>query len=171
MYMSVNHVFRMPFFEIIIETLESPVRKVIHISVSPGRRVCQQDIASALEERVHVGAQDAPFHFLFCVHIFAGMVIHGAAEPHDAETFIIVQFVFNAYTAIRSSVLIAIIVIAPDVKQREIGHGYKKFEVFRLDISCGEDKVHSPDFFGFIIIPESCTFLIGNSQYLHNISS
>ena len=99
------------------------------------------------------------------------MVIHGAAETHDAETFVIVQFVLDAYTAFRFSVLVAIIVIAPNVKKREIGHGHEKLEVFRLDISCGEDKIHSPDFFRFIIIPESCTFLIGNSQYLHNISS
>ena len=73
-HMPVNHILRLIFSDQVFECGKAPMRRIIHIPVSPNRGMGQQDIKSIFQNNIPLHLLNTPLHILFRIHIFSRLI-------------------------------------------------------------------------------------------------
>ena len=71
-----------------------------------------------------------------------GEVADVSLQAQDADTFVYVDFIFDAGTALRRPLLVFAVMVASNVQQGHGAEGHKKAEIFRIQVAAGDDQVN-----------------------------
>ena len=106
--------------------------RVVSVVYSVGGGVGDKNIEAAMEQKPGKQFSDSPEHFLLGILVGAVPVTHRAAQSQNTEALMTENRILNADTAFRRRLLIAVIVVAMDIKHRHLGEGSKKGEILRI---------------------------------------
>ena len=153
-----------------MEAFKAPVRQVLQVVQTVGRRVRQQDVKAAASSELGRKVFDARLHLLFGVHIFSLAVAVGAAQTQNAQTVHIDQPVVGADTALRLTAE-RVVVVAVDIDQRTVRQRHQKLNVFGTQIAAREDQIEFVEPSGLVEFVEAVGGNIGNRQNPHDSTS
>ena len=90
-----------------------------------------------------------------------------AAETCDTQALILDNLAVNIHASLGRTVEIGRVMVAVDIEQGRGDHGDKIAEIRGLQITTGNNKIHTFKYGRVEMIPYELAFEIGNSQYLY----
>ena len=93
-------------------------------------------------------------HLPLRILILPGLISHGTAESHDADTLMNINFIVNADASVRWDPFIFVIMISMYIQNGSRSKRCKKGKIPRIQIPAGNDQVNSLKLALFEIIPQ-----------------
>ena len=137
--------------------------------IDPRRRgMGQKNVKPLFPLQLQPEFTDPLFHFQRSkLTIYAGNVTHRPSQAQNPYSLILINIIINADAAFRRSFFILDIVIAPHIQKGTMGKRHQKRQVFRRQITTGQDQI---DIFKkrlIKIVIVRLGNLISYYQYLH----
>ena len=98
--------------------------------------------------------EDSVPHLPLRILILPGLISHGTAESHDADTLMNINFIVNADASVRWDPFIFVIMISMYIQNGSRSKRCKKGKIPRIQIPAGNDQVNSLKLALFEIIPQ-----------------
>ena len=168
---AVDEVSGLVLVQQVVEALEAPVGEGVEVVQSPGGGVGEQDVEAAAAADLQSQPPDAHGHLPLGVHAQTVFIPVGAAQAQDAHPVLDHDPVLRAQAALRRRGEKGVVVVAPHVYQRAVGHGDQKFQVFPLQVAAGQDQAEPVQAAGLIVIVVSGRGDVGHGQDVHGASS
>ena len=93
-------------------------------------------------------------HLPLRILILPGLISHGTAESHDADTLMNINFIVNADASVRWDPFIFVIMISMYIQNGSRSKRCKKGKIPRIQIPTGNNQVNSLKLALFEIIPQ-----------------
>jgi hypothetical protein len=143
MYVTVDKITWLPLLKQRIEALKPHVRKILHIPIPPRRRMGQKDVEAVHQHSSYLSFQDPTSHIAFGVLIVVAVIPHTSAEPQNAETFIVVNRVFDAYASAGRFRGIPAVMVPSNIEKGTVSQCDKKLQIGGRKISGGQNKINN----------------------------
>ena len=140
--MSVDHIVGVIFLHQVHKGLKSSVGDVLLIADTSCGRMGHQDIKAARSPKLQGKPLCTAAHLRFRVLIGSRAVPHGAAKSHDPHALAAIDLIFDAEASLGRGFFVAFIVISADIEHRCTGKTGEKGQVFRRQISAGDQDIH-----------------------------
>ena len=150
-----------------VEGLKAGVAQIVAVHHPFSRRMSQQDIKAPLAHNPGQQPPHPPGHLPFCILVDPVVIAHTAPQPQNPQALILVQVPVNTDTAQRRLLLIAVVVVAPDIEHGTVGKGGQEGEVAGLHIPAGENQVNSLQLVRGVVVPEIPGLAVRYYQNFH----
>ena len=144
----------MILFDQATKDFKALMRKISGIIQLISRRMRDKNIKSPSPEYLRKKFEDSVPHLPLRILILPGLISHGTAESHDADTLLIINFIVNADASVRWDPFIFVIMISMYIQNGSRSKRCKKGKIPRIQIPAGNDQVNSLKLALFEIIPQ-----------------
>ena len=144
----------MILFDQATEDFKALMRKISGIIQLISRSMRDKNIKSPSPEYLWKKFEYSVPHLPLCILILPGLISHGTAESHDADTFMNINFIINADASVRWDLFIFVIMISMYIQNGSRSKRCKKGKIPRIQIPTGNDQVDSLKLALFEIIPQ-----------------